>query len=285
MPSMIRLADKPDEASFAPLGVLGYFLTRTRFLAPLCADLELRLKQVDYTPSDKLTELLVCVLADRRAIDQVDTCLRPDIALAPAWGQERFAEQSTMTRTPDAFSGGTVDHLRHGSEALFRQESRALRHDFAKDWQWLDVDLTPLPISKHAEGSFKGKQARKNRYGRQSGPVHAPRYHETLFSCLNWGRQESSPAYVPTVDALRAFLNLTPAQRQRTVLRSDAGFGSDANVAYALRDEWQVLTKTKGGKRPRIFASQVAAGDWQSLRNDGWVARAVKPPIYDRSVE
>jgi len=91
--------------------------------------------------------------------------------------------------------------------------------------------------------------------------VHAPQYHETLFSRLYSGRQESSPAYVPTVDALGAFLNLTSAQKQRTVLRSDAGFGSDANVNHALHAEWQVLTKTKGGKRPQIFASQVAAED------------------------
>jgi len=285
MPTIIRLVDMPHETSFAPLGVLGYCLTRTQFLAPIWAGLKLRLKEVDYTPHEKLIELLVCVLAGCRAIAQVNTRLRPDLALARAWGQERFAEQSTVTRTLDAFTGIAVEQLRHGSETWFRRESRALRHDFAQDWLWLDIDLTPLPISKHAEGSTKGKQARKNRYGRQLARVHAPQYHETLFSRLYSGRQESSPAYIPTVDGLGTFLNLTPAQKQRTVLRSDAGFGSDANVNYALHDDWQVLTKTKGGKRPQIFASQVAAKDWQSLRNDRWVARAVKPPIYERSVE
>jgi len=285
MPTIVRLAEMPDETSFAPLGVVGYCLTRTQFLAPVWADLKLRLKEVDYTPQTKLLDLLVCILTGCRAIAQVNTRLRPDIALARAWRQEQFAEQSTLTRTLDAFTDTGVVQLRHGVDAWFRRESQALRHDFTADWLWLDIDLSPLPICKHAEGSTKGKQARKNRYGRQLARVHAPQYHETLFSRLYSGRQESSPAYVPAVDALGAFLNLTSAQKQRTVLRSDAGFGSDANVNYALHAEWQVLTKTKGGKRPQIFASQVAAEDWEPLRYDRWVAQAVKPPTYERPTE
>jgi hypothetical protein len=177
-----------------------------------------------------------------------------------------------------------VSQLRHGSEALFRHESRALRHDFDKDLLWLDIDLTPLPISKHAEASTKGKFDQKNRYGRQLARVHAPQYHETLFSQVYPGKQESSPTYVPTVAALDAFLGLTPEQKRRTVLRSDAGFGSDANVNYALTDHWQVLTKNKGGRRPEAFARQVAAGDWLALRPDRWVAVAVAPPTYVRPV-
>jgi hypothetical protein len=285
MSTVIRLAEMPDETSFAPLGVLGYCLTRTKFLAPVWAELDLSLKTVDHAPEDKLLDLLVSILAGCRAITQINTRLRPDIALAQAWGRDCFAEQSTLARTLDAFSGTQVAQLRHGSEALFRRESRALHHDFVKDWLWLDIDLSPLPISKHAEDSTKGKLGKKNRYGRQLARVHAPQYHETLFSHVYPGKQESNPAYVPMVDALETFLNLTPTQKQRTVLRSDAGFGSDANVNHALNAQWQVLTKTKGGRRPEAFASQVAAEDWEPLRHDRWMARAVKPPTYARPTE
>jgi hypothetical protein len=225
------------------------------------------------------------MLTGCRAIAQVNTRLRPDVALAHAWGRKRFADQSTLTRTLDAFSAIEVAQLRRGSEALFRRERRVLRHNFAEDWLWLDIDLTPLPISKHAEGSTKGKFNRKNRYGRQLVRVHAPQYHETLFSRVYPGKQESSPTYIPTLEALDAFLNLTPTQKQRTVLRSDAGFGSDANINHALTDQWQVLTKNKGGRRPTAFARQVTAANWQSLGNERWVARAVAPPAYVRPVE
>ena len=137
-----------------------------------------------------------------------------------------------------------------------------------------------MPISRHAESSTKGKHSQRNRYGRQLARVHAPLYHETLFSRLYPGNQESSPAYIPTLEALDAFMHLTPAQKRRTVVRSDAGFGSDANINHALKGHWQVLTKNKGGRRPEAFARQVASTDWVALRPDRWVAPAVKPPTY-----
>jgi hypothetical protein len=205
MPTVVRLTDMPDETCFAPLGVLGYCLTRTQFLAPIWAELKLPLKTVDHSPEAKLLDLVVSILAGCRAIDQVNTRLRPDVALARAWGRERFADQSTLTRTLDAFRAAEVAQLRQGSEVWFRRESRVLRHDFDHDWLWLDIDLTPLPISKHAEDSTKGKFDQKNRYGRQLARVHAPQYHETLFSQMYPGKQESSPAYVPTVAAWKRF--------------------------------------------------------------------------------
>jgi len=280
MSTVIRLIEMPHETGFAPLGVLGYCLTRTKFLAPLWADLELPLKTVDHDPQAKLLDILVSILAGCRAIVQVNTRLRPDIALARAWDRERFADQSTLTRTLDAFRDTDVAQLRQGSENLFRRESFVLRHDFVQDWLWLDIDLTPLPISKHAEGSTKGKFNRKNRYGRQLARVHAPQYHETLFSRVYPGKQESSPVYIPILNVLETFLNLAPDQKQRTILRSDAGFGSDANVNHALSAQWQVLTKNKGGRRPEAFARQVSTKDWLYLGCERWVARAVAPPIY-----
>lgn len=282
MPTIIRLTEMPNETRFAPLAVLGYCLTRTQFLAPVWADLDLHLKTVDHSVRAKLQDVVLSILASCRSVSQVNTRLRPELALAHAWGRDRLAEQSTLARTLNAFTSTEVAQLRQGSEILFRRESYVLRHDFDQDWLWLDIDLTPLPISKHAESSTKGKFDRKNRYGRQLARVHAPQYHETLFSRVYPGNQESSPTYRPTIDALDPFLALTTAQKQRTVLRSDAGFGSDANVNYALEAQWQVLTKNKGGRRPPAWAKQVAAEDWLPLGKERWVAQAVAPPAYAR---
>lgn len=157
MATIIRLTTMPQDTNFTPLGILGYCLTRTAFLAPVFANLALPIKEVDHAPEAKLVDALVSILAGCRAIYQVNTRIRPDLALARAWGRERFAEQSNLTRTLDAFSEENVTQLRQGSEALFRRESRVLRHNFAQDWLWLDIDLTSLPASKHAEGSTKGK--------------------------------------------------------------------------------------------------------------------------------
>ena len=81
-------------------------------------------------------------------------------------------------------------------------------------------------------------------------------------------------------------MNLSSVQKQRTILRTDSGFGADDNLNYALAEKWQVLTKGSGGQRPNSFARQVAPTDWQVLRpDDRWVARAVKPPTYAEPVQ
>jgi hypothetical protein len=158
MGTNIRLMTLKEESSYVPLAVLGYCLTRTKFLEPVFAELDLPIKkEVDHSVADKLQDVLVSILAGCRSIAQVNTRLRPDRALAQAWQREHFAEQSNLARTLDAFSEAQLQQLRMGSEALFRRESRTLRHSFQTDWLWLDIDFTPLPISKHAQGSTKGK--------------------------------------------------------------------------------------------------------------------------------
>jgi hypothetical protein len=136
---------------------LGYCLTRSKFFDPVFSQLALPIKTVDHKPSEKLLDLLVSLLASCRSINQINTRIRPDLALAHAWGRERFAEQSTVTRTLNSFRQDDVAQLRAGGEGLLRQQGRLFCHDFVKDWLWLDIDLTSLPISKRAESSTKGK--------------------------------------------------------------------------------------------------------------------------------
>jgi len=127
---------------------------------------------------------------------------------------------------------------------------------------------------------------KKNRYGRQLARVHAPHYHETIFSRLYPGNQHSSPTYIPVLRALDAFLALAPAAKQRVIFRSDSGFGADANINYALRHGWQVVTKGSGGRRPLAIVRQVPADAWYELRaNDRWVAQVSNPPAYARPVQ
>jgi hypothetical protein len=147
--------------NYAPLGVLGYCLTRTDFLAPVFAGLELKQKTVKHSPAAKLQDILVGILAGCRAISQTNTRIRPDVALAQAWGRQGFAEQGLLADTLDAFDERTIDQLRAGNEALLQREGRVWRHAFDQAWLWLDIDLTPLPISKQAEASTKGKFAKK----------------------------------------------------------------------------------------------------------------------------
>jgi hypothetical protein len=134
MPVNIQLTEMPHETNFAPLGVLGYCLTRSNLLAPVWSQLTLPLKTVDHTPPGKLLDVVVSVLAGCRAIVQVNTRLRPDVALARAWGRDRFAEQSVLSRTLDAFGDAEVSQLWQGLDLLFHREGQVFHHDFAGAW-------------------------------------------------------------------------------------------------------------------------------------------------------
>jgi hypothetical protein len=84
---------------------------------------------------------------------------------------------------------------------------------------------------------------------------------------------------------LQNFLAFTPDQRQRVILRTDAGFGSDANINRVLEDGWQVLTKNKGGRRPQAFVRQLPPDAWQSIGPNRWVASVVAPVTYYRPTQ
>jgi hypothetical protein len=195
MPTTIRLVSMPEETGFTPLGVLGYCLTRSDFLAPVWSELTLPIKQVDHPVEAKLLDILVSILAGCRALSQVNSRLRPDLALAQAWGRASFAEQSTLTRTLDAFSQAHLAQLRSGNEALFRRESGVFGHDFGQEWLWLDIDLTPLPISKCAEASTKGKFAKKTA---TVGNWLGCRHPSTTRPCSRMSIQASKTAVPPT---------------------------------------------------------------------------------------
>jgi hypothetical protein len=199
MSTKIRLSPMRKVTSYAPLGVLGYCLDRNNFLHPVFADVELPLKTVDYTPAAKLVDLVVSILVGCRAIAQVNTRLRPDEALAQAWGRKQFAEQSTLARTLDGFDEQSVEQLRQGSEHLLRQEGRLFRHDFDQEFLWLDIDLTPLPISKLAEASTKGKFAKKTA---MAGSSHGYMRRSTMKPCFPSFIQGNKIAVAP----IRRFL-------------------------------------------------------------------------------
>jgi hypothetical protein len=157
----IRLVDMSESTPFAPLGVLGYCLNRTDFLKIALDEIDFSEKEVKHAPAAKLSDTLVSILAGCRSISTINTRIRPDLALAAAWGRPQFAEQSTIARTLDSFSEEQVAQLRAGTDRLFQRESRTWRHDFAQSRLWLDLDLSPMPTSKRAQGSRKGKMGDK----------------------------------------------------------------------------------------------------------------------------
>ena len=93
--------------------------------------------------------------------------------------------------------------------------------------------------------------------------MSAPQYHESLVSLVYPGNQTSQACLRPTVTAVERVLGLTPAQRRRTVLRLDGGFGTDENFNWALWHGYHVLGKGYSGKRAKAWAQVVP--QWEEV--------------------
>jgi hypothetical protein len=155
MPISIILEADQGRCSRVPLAVLGYCLSQTNFLQSLWEPLELSMRQRDYKPVEKLEDVVISILAGCRSINAINVRLRPEQALAQAWGRARFGEQSTYSRTLEALNSSHISQLRQGNLAWLKAHSQLKAHDWSK-WLLLDVDATHLPASKKAEGSRRG---------------------------------------------------------------------------------------------------------------------------------
>jgi len=102
-----------------------------------------------------------------------------------------------------------------------------------------------------------------------------------VLSDLFPGSQLSAPALPPLLGELERVLPLTRAERQRTLLRMDAGFGTDDNISWVVPQDYQLLVKGFSGKRAAAYARRVT--EWTEIRpNDTWIAWSPKQLRFPR---
>jgi hypothetical protein len=183
---------------YAPLAALGYLLRQQDFFAPLREHVQLGCKAVLHESHEKLLDLVVRMLADCAALKQINTRLRPDTALATAWGRDRFAGQSTIARVLDAFTPVSVAQLRTASAQIYGRTGQAVHHAFDQELLFLDIDLTGLPAGRRAEASTKGYFSGEKTAAGASSPGSAP--HNTLRAwspCSIPAARLAKPVYTP----------------------------------------------------------------------------------------
>ncbi len=163
----IGLTKELINTQFAPLAVIFALYQQNNRLEPL-KNVGLRMRNRDFSPNDKLVQILVSILAGCETLSEANTRLKSEIKLAHALGWERFADQSTLSRTLDELSqkqfsspSGNelslkqIDCLRESTTQIWRQRSRVIGRDW-RSYLWLDFDLTGLPCGPLAQASQKG---------------------------------------------------------------------------------------------------------------------------------
>lgn len=158
------LTEECFNTSYAPLCVLGQALWERGDLDFLRDFDAISMKACDHRLGEKLLDAFLLILAGYPSLYLLNTKLRPDPMLAQAWHRSTFADQSMVSRTLDAFTPDGLAGLHAANYGYWRTHSQLATHDWRKPLV-LDLDLTPLPASKHAEASTKGYLGKKTRPG------------------------------------------------------------------------------------------------------------------------
>src|SRR5215472_1317768 len=217
------------DSAHASLCLLGRYLRRTGFFQPLAEHDQIQHKVLKYTSVHKLEMFFVALLAGAKAVVHTNLTLRVDPALWRAFGLPGCADQASIAHTLDAATEADVAALRAALAETFRRYSQARRHDFAQDWLLLDLDLSPLPASRHAEGSTRGYMGRcRDVSGRKLVRVRAAATQETVWETVVAGNTVETLAVVQeAVTAAERLLGLegekeaAQAKRARTEIRLD----------------------------------------------------------------
>jgi hypothetical protein len=237
--------------------------------------LQIKQKVREHQPLDKLLDCFINMLAGGSGLVEINLLVRPDIAVQRAFGRQTCAEQSTISDTLNACTPDNVQQLRTAVQIILRQHGQSYRHDYEAAWQVLDIDTTGLPAGRLGEGVTKGYFAgRKSCRGRQLGRVVATAYDELIIDQLYDGKRQLERSLSQLVEMAETALNLGEKQRARTVLRVDAGGGSETNINWILTRGYFLLIKIHNWQRVRKLIASVT--DWHTdpqvpAREVGWV--------------
>lgn len=198
------------ESGHASLCVLGAYLRRMDFFQPLEAHVKIGQKVLKYTPVQKLEMFLVGVQAGAKAVSHTATTVRIDPALISAFGLPGCAELSSIAETLNAATEQDVTDMQVALDELFRAYTHSRQHNFTRDYLVLDVDLSPLPASQHAEGSERGYMGRsRSKTGRKLVRVRAADTHEIVWETVISGRRvESLPVLQEALYGMECRLGL-----------------------------------------------------------------------------
>src|SRR5256886_7267951 len=268
----------------ATLAAIGIKLREQKVFEPIEQTVQIGQKTIKDSPTDKLYDALISLLAGAHGLVEINTRLRADVALQRAFGRSRCAEQSVVQDTLNACTAANVKQMEQAMDRVDQQHSQGYHHDYQASFQVLDVDMSGLPCGPKAAFATKGYFAKqRNRRGRQLGRGVASHYGGIVVDRLFDGKTQLTRALQPLLLAAEETLQLDEDKRYRTIVRVDAGGGSLADVNWLLARGYLVHCKDYSGQQAKRLAESVV--DWYvdpSLpeRQFGWVTETTEAYVH-----
>jgi len=259
----------------ATLAAIGATLQQRDLFGPIKTRVQIKQKTIKHTPIDKLTDAFISLLAGAQGLVEINTRLRTDLGLQRAFGRTACAEQSVVQETLSACTPENVVQLHQALDEIYRSHSQGFHHDYQASFQLLDVDLTGMPCGPKAAFATRGYFAGLyHRRGRQLGRVLATRYEEVVVDQLFAGNIQLIKALQPLVEAAESTLQLDKVKRTRTIIRVDAGAGTEDDLNWLLERGYEIMAKEYSGRRitrlSKTVTEWVQDPTW-SERSFGWV--------------
>ncbi|MCU0285165.1 MAG: hypothetical protein MUF15_02085 [Acidobacteria bacterium] len=153
---MTQYIIKKDEVNtqYAPLAaLLAHYRSQNRL--EQFENVPISIKTRDFSPTDKLEQVLVSILAGCETLSEANPKLKSEHLLAKVCGWSHFSDQSNLSRFLDQLTLKQIEDLRHATREIWWPYSRVREHDW-RGYLWLDYDLSGLPCSANAQESQKG---------------------------------------------------------------------------------------------------------------------------------
>jgi hypothetical protein len=242
----------------ASLIALGNYLENTVIWQIIEQEVKIKQKVLQHTPTDKLKDAWISMLAGAQSLVELNTLVRPDKALQQAFGREDCADQSTVSETLNSCDEVNVKQMRQANKRIYQRYSKGYSHHYGKQMQILDVDMSGLVCGEQAEGAEKGYfPNQKGKRGRQLGRVVASRYDEVVVDQLYSGKRQLNTSLTDLVLAAEDVLELDESRRAQTLMRVDSGGGKVDHINWVLERGYAVLIKSTNWRYARQQAKQV----------------------------
>ncbi|HMW02295.1 MAG TPA: transposase [Acidobacteriota bacterium] len=229
---------------------IGRWMVSRKILEVIKEEVKIHQKKVKYGPVEKLMSVVVMILGGGRGISEINQQVRPEKKLAQAFGLKGCAEQSVIQETLDQCGEKNIKEMEGALKKIYQEESLGYKHNYQEGMQILDVDLSGKPCGKKGEAAEKGYfSGEKNLVGRQIGRVVASRYGEIVVERLYPGNTTLVTVQQELVKQAMEVLELDETKRGQTVIRLDAGGGSQDQVNWLEAQGFVYCTKEYSGKR------------------------------------
>jgi hypothetical protein len=266
----------------ASLIALGNYLENTLIWQIVEQEVTIQQKVLKHTPTDKLKDAWISMLAGAKSLVELNTLVRPDKALQKAFGRDDCADQSTVSETLNACEEAQVTQMQTAIQRIYQRYSKGYGHHYSKLMQILDVDMSGLICGQQAQGAEKGYfPNQKGQRGRQLGRVVASRYDEVVVDQLFTGKRQLNTSLPDLVRAAENVLELDETRRSQTLIRVDSGGGKADHINWLLNRDYAILVKSVNWRYARQQAKQVTQWRQDPRRPDRELAWCPKPLAFD----